>query len=610
LGYSADRMARALPGTDLGSAEPAYPRDGSATQGSPATHRLRTFRDLGQGMPTWIPVLAFYIAFALLTIGRYAVFHPTTICACLGNEDPATYMWSMAWWPHAIGHGLNPFVTHYLWAPTGVDIAKGATIPAAAILMTPVTAVFGPVLSYNIVSLASPALSAFTAYLLCRRLVRRELPAVAGGFLFGFSSYEIAQSLGHLNLVTIFLIPVMVHIALRRLDREISRRVYVLSMAALLALQLGLSTELLAESVLLGAVLLVCARFIAPEPQRRQIVGLALETVFAGLLTIILTAPFLYYALFSGGFPPAEPRYADLYPLDLANPLFPTAVTWLGHKELLPLSATFTGGNFVEADGYLGLAIMAAFATWFFSGAWRTVLGKLLAIVIALSVAISLGAHLHLAGIETAELPFNWVKGWPIFDKLVPSRTIVFATLAVAIGVASWLAKEGGHYRGRWLLFFVGALMLFPNVQRSYYGGTPRIPAFFKTDVYRRYIAQGQTVLVLPFGRNDVSMLWQATTDFYFYMPEGYVANEVPPALAPKPGVMSLWNNSPLSLSRNELHTFLIAHRVSRVIVDPPLAESWPTVLAQLGLYGHQVGGILIYEVPHALSWHPTPVHT
>ena len=555
-------------------------------------------------------MLVFYLAFAVLTLGHYAIFHPTTVCACLGNEDPATYMWSMVWWPHAIGHGLNPFVTHYLWSPTGVDIAKAATIPTAAILMTPVTELFGPVFSYNVVSVASPALSAFTAYLLCRRLAGRELPAVAGGFLFGFSSYEVAQSLGHLNLVTIFLIPAMVHIALRRLDGEISRRVYVLSMAVMLALQLGLSTELLAESVVLGGVLLVCARFIAREPQRGRIVGLVLETLLAGVLTAVITAPFLYYALISGGFPPAEPRYADLYPLDLANPVFPTLVTWLGHKEILPLSATFTSGNFVEADGYLSLAILVAFATWFFSGAWRSVLGKLLAIAIVLSALISLGAHLHLAGIETVELPFNWVKSWPIFDKLVPSRAMLFATLAVAIGVASWLAKEGGHSRSRWLLFFVGVLMLFPNIERSLYGGTPTIPSFFKTNLYRRYIIPNQTVMVLPFGRNDVSMLWQAETRFYFYMPEGYVANEVPPALAPKPGVMSLWNNAPLSLSSNELHTFIVTHLVSHVIVDPSLAGIWPRVLAQLGLHGHRVGGVLLYEVPHALSWHPTPAHT
>ncbi len=109
--------------------------------------------------------------------------------------------------------------------------------------MTPVTALFGPIFSYNVVSIASPALAAFTAYLLCRR-GRRELPAVVGGYLFGFSSYEFGQLLGHLNLTLIFLIPVMVHLALRRIDREISRRYYVLAMALVLILQAGLSTEL------------------------------------------------------------------------------------------------------------------------------------------------------------------------------------------------------------------------------------------------------------------------------------------------------------------------------------------------------------------------------
>jgi hypothetical protein len=35
-------------------------------------------------------------------------------------------MWALSWWPHAISHGINPFVTHYLWSPTGVNVAQGA----------------------------------------------------------------------------------------------------------------------------------------------------------------------------------------------------------------------------------------------------------------------------------------------------------------------------------------------------------------------------------------------------------------------------------------------------------------------------------------------------
>ncbi len=78
----------------------------------------RMTRGLGRvPPPVWVG--AFYLLVSVLTIGRFAVAHPRTICACVGTQDPAAYMWALSWWPHAIAHGLNPFVTHYLWPQPG-----------------------------------------------------------------------------------------------------------------------------------------------------------------------------------------------------------------------------------------------------------------------------------------------------------------------------------------------------------------------------------------------------------------------------------------------------------------------------------------------------------
>ncbi len=549
-------------------------------------------------VPTWVRVLAFYCVLAILTIGVHAITHPQTVCACVATGDPAQYMWGMVWWPHAIVHGLNPFITHYLWSPTGVNLAQAAMTPTAAIAMAPVTALFGPIFSYNVMSIASPALAAFTAYLLCRRLVRRELPAVAGGFLFGFSSYEFGQLLGHLNLVIVFLIPVMVHIALKRIDREISRRVYLLSMALLFVLQIGLSTELLAESIMLGAVVLLSARFLAAQPQRARINSLIMETIGAGLIAIVVTSPFLYYALISGGAPKGNPELADTYGLDFANLIFPTLTTWLGHHDFTPLWSTFEHGNSSESNGYLSIAVVIAFATWFFTWGRRTILGKLLMIAIVVSLTMALGAHLHVAGQETVALPFNWVKTLPIFDLIVPSRIVMFTTLAISIGIAAWLAKSGGWILGRWLLVLVGAVLIFPNLASSLYGVPPVNPKFFSTGMYRHYLARNETVLVLPFGHNDISTLWQAETHFYFYMPEGYVSSTIPPQFEPQPGVVELFDNVPPPAA--VLGSFIRAHYVSHVVVDPTNAGPWPGVLAQLGLRDRMVGGVLLYPIPGA----------
>lgn len=573
----------------MSSAEVLRQGDGPASSRASRAHSL-----LAPRIPTWARALVFYGIVAILTIGWHAVTHPRTVCACSGVPDAAAYMWAMSWWPHAIVHGLNPFVTHYQWSPTGVNLARAATIPTAAFVMAPVTALFGPIFSYNVVSVAGPALAAFTAYLLCRRLARRELPAVAGGYLFGFSSYEFGQLLGHLNLTLIFLIPVMVHLALRRIDREISRRYYVLAMALVLILQVGLSTELLVDSVLLGAVILISARLLVSPPQRGRIASLTVETIVAGVVAIVVTSLFLYYALFSGS-ASAPPDLGDLYGLDLANLVFPTDVTWLGHHDFTTLWTTFEGGNVSESNGYIGVAIVIGFAAWFFKGGHRSVLGRLLAIAIAVSFVWALGSHLHVAGRQTVTLPFNWVSGLPILKNIVPSRLIMFTSLAIAIGIAKWLSEGGGRRLVRWLLVAVGIVMLFPNLTAPLFGAPLVNPSFFATATYRKYLAPNETVLVLPFGYMDLSTLWQADTGFYFYMPEGYISGEIPSPFETEPGVIEMFRNTPPSPA--VLESFLRAHQVSHVIVDPRAPGPWPSLLAGMGYHSQSVGDILLYSV-------------
>src|ERR1700704_1421174 len=49
-------------------------------------------------------------------------------------DDPQIPIWSFAWWPHAIAHGLNPFVTRAVWAPHGVNLAWVNSMPPLALL--------------------------------------------------------------------------------------------------------------------------------------------------------------------------------------------------------------------------------------------------------------------------------------------------------------------------------------------------------------------------------------------------------------------------------------------------------------------------------------------
>ena len=71
--------------------------------------------------------------------------------------------------------------------------------PGSPLLLAPVTLTAGPVAAYNVAAILMPALAATTAFLLCRHVTRSFWPSLAGGYLFGFSSYVLGHELAHLH---------------------------------------------------------------------------------------------------------------------------------------------------------------------------------------------------------------------------------------------------------------------------------------------------------------------------------------------------------------------------------------------------------------------------
>ena len=135
-------------------------------------------------------------------------------------DDPQIPIWSFAWWLHAIEHLQDPLVTHLVWAPTGVNLVWANTVPAISVVFAPLTALVGPVASYDVAAVLLPALSAFTAFLLCRHLTGRFWPSLFGGYLFGFSSYELGHVLGQPQLTAVFVVPLVALVCVRALEGE------------------------------------------------------------------------------------------------------------------------------------------------------------------------------------------------------------------------------------------------------------------------------------------------------------------------------------------------------------------------------------------------------
>ena len=155
--------------------------------------------------------------------GERIVAHPGRYLIGYGR-DPQIFVWSFAWWLHALETWQNPFYSHAIYAPVGINLAWATTVPGLALLFAPVTALFGPDVSYNLAAMLVPALSAFTAYLLCRHVTRSTWASLVGGYLFGFSSYMLGQEQGHLHMTSVFLVPLIALATIRYLQGELDGR--------------------------------------------------------------------------------------------------------------------------------------------------------------------------------------------------------------------------------------------------------------------------------------------------------------------------------------------------------------------------------------------------
>jgi hypothetical protein len=185
---------------------------------------------------------------------------------------------------------------------------------------------------------------------------------------------------------------------------------------------------------------------------------------------------------------------------------------------------------------------------------------------------------------------------------ITPTRIVMYTSLALAVGVAAWLAERPARSLRsvtRWLLFGVGAVMIFPNIGSGLWGGAPANPTLFRGGHYRHYLTTGETLLALPFGAAGNSMLWQAETGFYFRMPEGYLGQ-----FAPAQFQQSKRIGGQLGATEEgnpaRLAAFLRFYHVSDVVAEAKSAPAarYERELASLGLHSVAVDGVLLYHIP------------
>ncbi|MEA2371186.1 MAG: hypothetical protein QOH12_1580 [Solirubrobacteraceae bacterium] len=555
----------------------------------------------GRSIPGWAWALVIYAVAAATLVGRQAIADPAHECLCLGpNGDPPFFMWALKWWPYAVSHHLNPFYTDLVWYPGGANIATTTGIPGVAIVLWPVTSLFGPLVSYNLAAFLSPVLASLAAYALCGHVTSRRWPSVVGGFLFGFSSYELAQLTSHLQVALVFLVPVIVLVILRRHERVSSRGRFVLTLATVLAGQVLISTEVTFDIVLLGGIGLLVWWCVAGRADRRGVVALTGEIAAAGLLAVAVVSPYLYWAVIEGNIANygqvVGTIFAERYRLDLLNLFVPTHLTWLGGQAFFGISSRYDGGNPVEAGGYLGIPVLLLLVG-FARATWRARSTRFLLVMSAVTVILAFGPRLSHGSQTFVRLPWILVENAPAFRAILPTRLVLFLGLIAAVAVALELSRTRRRPWLAWVLVLAGVVALVPSQSGPlWHSRPPGIPLVLAKAT--TYLPALGSVLMVPVGQFGSSMYWQAEAGFDFRLANGRVALVLPPEYGTEKASLFMANDvgpPPHAWLRD----FLTAHQVTAVVVgpDPLLRRRWDTALRLFGLQPAQIGEEAVYYV-------------
>jgi hypothetical protein len=548
-------------------------------------------------------LLAFglYLLISVVLFGLPIAGSPSTTSVGF-TGDVGQMMWFLVWWPYAIGRSFNPFITHAVWPIAGYNLTWTASIPAVALALAPLTIAFGAVVAYNFAVLVAPALSAWAAFALCRRVTCNVGASALGGFIYGFSPYELFHIYGgNLDLVFSFVPPLCVLMVVLLLQDRISARFFAAGLLLLLVLQCLIFTEVLATMTVFGAAALLVAFALLPA-ERRRLAGAMIPITIAYVGAAIVLSPFLYYALFTGAAPKDLINSPLIFSADLQSFVAPGPLLLIQTRGVQSIAARL--GIVWEDSGYLGSATAAVALVYF----WRhrsNATARILAVLLLLILVAALGPVLHIHGRAIIPLPWAAADAIPLLRQALPIRFTNYAFLVLALVASLWLSDSSVRLSRAAVILVVMVVEFLPNPRLMFLKQSFDTPAFFTQRLYRKYLREGENVLII--GGNPALMAWQAQSWMYFRMTGGYLGG-TPSDYMRWPVVNTLLTSLPVPNPAEQLGTFLKAYQIDAVVVPDDSTGAEANLPASLGIRPLHVGGVFLYRVPPALEDAATPL--
>lgn len=612
------------------------------TDGPPGAERVeRRGRTWRGALAVGTAVAVVYLAVAVTIEWQVWSGHPTSDISC-GCGDPALFVWSFGWVAHAVAHGQNPFLSHAIFHPAGVNLLANATAPLFGFVFAPITWIFGPIAAVNVANTLAPALGGMSTYWATRRTLRLVRPAaLVAGVVVELSPMVVGNTAQvHLMMSMVAFVPIIgVCIYELFLRQAGAPWRWGLVLAVTLIGQFFSGTELLAIVGIVGGLVIVVSLVVlaglairgsvaAMARGRHAVTGLAVAAVVAGAA---LAYP--AWVALAGPRHIAGPPWPDVVGTVLSSASPHRFVSILGPAKasgLYQLAGYF--GPVRVSNEYLGVgalvvAALAVVVLWRRPAVW----------VVA---AVGLGsAWLSLGTAPGGSVP---VRPWalfvhlPVVAGLMPMNFNVVTVIAVA-GLVGLLVDGVWRFgRGRVRVAStavatgLAAVAIAPLVSAWPLPLTANhvaVPAWFR--VTAPTLPAGSVVLAIPFaGPPGYSrpMVWQSIGGMHISIvggccivpgPGGKVDHFLDPHSANRIlGALSLppWLGGPLpeptSANFGVVRQAIAADGVTTVVVtdrgrDPAYAVRW---FAQMfGRPPMLQDGAHVWAVDRSSLGHPTP---
>lgn len=164
------------------------------------------------------------IIFAIYFVIALFVFLPLTLG--IGSLTPGSggdtfvNLWSEWWVGYAILSAHTSFYyTNLFFYPLGASMAYQTLSPVVGLLSLPFQAV-SVSFAYNAMFFIAMGLSGATMFILAEYIVKDKRAAFVAGLVFAFSSFHIAQAIGHIEWINIEWVPLAIYFFIRIIRNE------------------------------------------------------------------------------------------------------------------------------------------------------------------------------------------------------------------------------------------------------------------------------------------------------------------------------------------------------------------------------------------------------